>query len=206
MVNYYQIFSLHYLSEYFSESSHAKGTSFSFLHFCNHISKSKMLKPLPILRLNLSSATVLNPSFENPAVTSDTIGCPSFWSEGVKAMIIRTGSNKYGGIIAADGNQLVALTGFGAFIKQSVAFTSGITYLLTFSAASGDTGEASLTVTVGDAELVVEPLTSMATYSMWFVADAISKAITISSSWVFLDSLTVQQSEACLFILHLNIF
>ena len=49
-------------------------------------------------------ATVLNPSFEYPVVTSDVSGSPSYWPVGSGAVLIRSGSNAYGGILAADGN------------------------------------------------------------------------------------------------------
>ena len=37
-------------------------------------------------------ATVLNPSFEYPAVVSDVSGCPSYWPVGSGAVLIRSGS------------------------------------------------------------------------------------------------------------------
>ena len=155
-------------------------------------------------------ATVLNPSFEYPAVVSDVSGCPSYWPVGSGAMLIRSGSNGYGGILAADGNQLLGLQSNGAFIQQGVAFTAGLTYVLTFNAASRLDGIAALTISIGAASLTVsqplQSMISMATYSMRFLADSSSNNLKFTNAcgsycynMVFLDSVTLQVGKLIVF-------
>ena len=143
----------------------------------------------------LPTATILNPSFENPAVTTDAFGTPSYWS-GDKfsyLSVIISGSNDWGGILAADGNQLLAFG--GGELKQSLEFKPGLTYVLAFFAASWDKS-GSLTATVGENSMLVQsPLlsTTMANYSMWFVADSFSKSVIITGYRSVLDYVTVNQ-------------
>ena len=149
------------------------------------------------------TAYLYNPSFEHPSLLADASGCPSYWPGGVNVVLILSVSDSQGEIIAADGNQLLGLQSNGAFIQQGVAFTAGLTYVLTFSAASRYDGIAALTVSIGvvNSMTVWQPLqsTSMATYSMRFVADASSNGITFTNTcgsycynMVFLDSVSLQ--------------
>ena len=82
--------------------------------------------------------------------------------------------------------------------------------MLTFNAASRLDGIAALTISIGAASLTVsQPLqttTSMATYSMRFLADASCKRITFSNicgsychNMVFLDSVTLQVGKLIVF-------
>ena len=156
-------------------------------------------------------ATVLNPSFEYPAVVSDVSGCPSYWPVGSGAMLIRSGSiSGYFGILAADGNQLLGLQSNGAFIQQGVACTAGLTYVLTFNAASRLDGIAALTISIGAASLTVsqplQSMISMATYSMRFLADSSSNNLKFTNAcgsycynMVFLDSVTLQVGKLIVF-------
>ena len=145
----------------------------------------------------LHPAYIYNPSFEHPIILADSPGCPSYWPNGHNVILIKSQSDNYGGVVAADGNQLLVLSN-GAYIKQSVTFTPGLTYLLTFSAIA-DT-EGIMTVSVGHASLVVEhPLqsTTMATYSMRFVVDTATDEVifTCDSGAIFLDFVTLQECK-----------
>ena len=154
----------------------------------------------------LYTAYIYNPSFEHPIILADSPGCPSYWSGGYNVIVIKSQSDNYGGVVAADGNQLLVLSN-GAYITQSVTFTPGLTYLLTFSAASSYFDDAaSLAVDVGSATMVMDaPLRSymMATYFMRFVPDSTSEAVTFSYACArfsctkafYIDSVFLQKGE-----------
>ena len=153
----------------------------------------------------LYTVYIYNPSFEHPIILADSPGCPSYWLEGNNAILVKSQSDNYGGVVAADGNQMLVL--FGS-IMQPVLFTPGLTYLLTISAATcviapgcyyGIDDRYSLVVSVGSARLVVDqPIryTTMATYSLRFVANNFSQYITIQGYSVLLDSLSVQRGNS----------
>jgi len=139
-------------------------------------------------------------------VTSDTLGCPSYWPEGTGAVLIRSGSSAYGGILAADGNQLLGLPSVGVYqtsdIKQPVTLALGFTYVLSFFAASQRDSVTPLGVSVGDASMTVDfPLQyeSMAVYTMRFVADASSRSIIFRNNFglgmVFVDFVTLRKGK-----------
>ena len=156
---------------------------------------------------------ILNPGFELPKVPDALQIQPRNWTGQGNVWVIRSGSSAFGGIHSSEGNQLAGLGSRGASIQQAVQLISGTTYALTFSAAtSSEFGSASLTVSVGDAVLVVDkPLQSvtMATYLMRFVADATSKTTNFSAACgygcvitVFLDSISLQKGNAKLLYIH----
>ena len=152
----------------------------------------------------LHVATVLNPSFEYPVVTSDVSGCPSYWPVGSGAVLIRSGSNGYGGILAADGNQLLVLPN-GATIQQFIAFSPGALYTLSFYAACGSSGSASIGVYIGDRGVLTisaAPTMAMTYYSVSFVADVSSQTLSFGSNCgsycrnvAFIDLVSVTQGR-----------
>ena len=103
-------------------------------------------------------------------------------------MLIRSGSSAYGGILAADGNQLLGLQlprfSLGT-ILQKITFSSGALYTLSFYAASDTNGPATFVVYVGPIAvltLVSPPTMVMTFYSVSFIADASSQSISFEST------------------------
>ena len=153
----------------------------------------------------LHVATVLNPSFEYPVVTSDVSGCPSYWPVGSGAVLIRSGSNGYGGILAADGNQLLVLPN-GATIQQFIAFSPGALYTLSFYAACGKRGSASIGAYLGTTILLTIPAAPsmvMTYYSVTFVADSSNQILKITNNcgsycqyFAFVDFVNVIQGKS----------
>jgi len=102
-------------------------------------------------------------------------------------VLIRSGSSAYGGILAADGNQLLGLQlprfSLGT-ILQKITFSSGALYTLSFYAASDTGGPATFVVYVGPIAvltLVSPPTMVMTFYSVSFIADASSQSISFES-------------------------
>ena len=142
-------------------------------------------------------------------VTSDTLGCPSYWPEGTGAVLIRSGSSAYGGILAADGNQLLGLmqpfvySEPRSYITQFLIFSLGAIYNLAFYAASGGNGPASIVAYIGPTvvlTIAAPPRRVMKYYSVSFLANASSQSITIKhncgfycSEIAYIDSVIITQ-------------
>ena len=119
-------------------------------------------------------------------MASDALRCPSNWPGGSGAALIRSGSSTYGGILAADGNQLLGIhANYRSPISQRVVFSSGAMYNLTFYAASDTSGPVSVVAYVGPIAvltLVSPPTMVMTFYSVSFIADASSQSISFEST------------------------
>jgi len=125
-------------------------------------------------------------------------------------VLIRSGSSAYGGILAADGNQLLGLRFSLGTILQNIAFSAGAMYNLSFYAASDTGGAASVVAYVGPIAvltLVAPPVMVMTFYSVSFIADASSQSISFESKCgasgscvAFIDMIMITQGLLLLMV------
>ena len=116
-------------------------------------------------------------------MTSDVSGCPPYWSGGSGAVLICSGSNGHGGILAVDGNQLLGLQSNGASVLQSLLLGPGALYTLSFYAAAGARGSASIVVYIGPTVVLTTaapPIMTMTYYSVRLIADASSQSVSFT--------------------------
>eukprot|EP00466_Bigelowiella_natans_P021220 jgi/Bigna1/82670/fgenesh1_pg.95_\ len=96
---------------------------------------------------------LLNGGFEYPAVTSHMSASPNSWTT-QETRLIPQNNPSYGGLNSYSGNQYMGLKKFGAFAKQTVSVTPGMSYKISFLYATRPSfPKCTLSVKVGGSTL-----------------------------------------------------